>query len=164
MRFFAIAGTAAAHIMFETKMTDYVRAPNLVQSLVQAMMKDPSPGQKVEFETCDTDLDVFEFDEDATTVDPNPPQKNADINFGLAGGLNDEMDLTNIHIHVDWNSSPLYDEDHAVTEGPFTGDDFNYPLTWNVPSYAFDGIYKINLKGTQDDGQTVMCINAAFAF
>ena len=147
-----------------TEITDYLTAPNLISSLAQAILNDPKPGQKVEFESCDTDLDVFDFDEDSTTVNPDPPSKGQNINFGLAGALSDEMNLTNIHIHVDWNSSPLYDEDHAVTEGPFTGDDFYYPLEWFVPSYAFNGLYQIQLRGTQPDGQSVMCINAAFAF
>ena len=115
-------------------------------------------------EPCTTDLDVFDFDEEATVVDPNPPAKGQDVNFNLAGGLSDEMDLTNIHIHADWNGSPLYDEDHKVTEGPFTDDDFSYKMAWNVPPYAFDGLYVINLKGTQDDGQSVVCINFKFAF
>ena len=108
----------------KTEISDYLMAPNFMSSLVQAVLADPKPGQKVEWEVCDTDLDVFDFDEDSTTATPNPPTKGIDINLGLAGSLSDEMDLTNLHIHVDWNKSPLYDEDHKVTEGPFTDDDF----------------------------------------
>ena len=164
MKFLAFAAASSAQILMKTEITDYLMAPNLMSSLVQSVLKTPQPGQKVEWEECDTDLGVFDFDEDATTATPNPPTKGTDVHLGLAGSLSDEMDLTNLHIHVDWNSSPLYDEDHKVTEGPFTDDDFNYDLVWAVPSYAFDGLYQVRITGTQDDGQSVLCVNAAFMF
>lgn len=72
------------------------------------------------------------------------------------------MTLKNIHIHVDWNDSPLYDEDN---EGSTVYDsDVEYRLGWNVPAFAPDGHYDVHITGTGDtdsvkDGK-VLCIRA----
>ena len=30
----------------------------------------------------------------------------------MAGVVSEKLEIKNVHVHVDWNSAPLYDEDH----------------------------------------------------
>lgn len=72
------------------------------------------------------------------------------------------MTLKNVHIHVEWNSSPLYDEDNEGTN--VYDSDVEYNLGWNVPSYAPSGHYDVTVTGTGNaasvTGGKVMCIKA----
>ena len=72
------------------------------------------------------------------------------------------MTLKNVHIHVDWNSSPLYDEDDKGLN--VYDSDVEYNLGWNVPSFAPSGHYDIHVTGTGDAASLtdakVMCIYA----
>ena len=43
-------------------------------------------------EPCNTDLDVFDFDEEATVVDPNPPAKGQDVNGALRRAYESTVD------------------------------------------------------------------------
>jgi hypothetical protein len=70
--------------------------------------------------------------------------------------------LKNVHIHVDWNSSPLYDEDHEMDQ---TFDsDLSYTLGWNMPSFSPSGFYNVTIEGTgksdKFENGKVMCVLA----
>ena len=72
-------------------------------------------------------------------------------------------------MHVDWNGSPLYDEDHK-DEKDFDSQ-YSYDLGWDVPSFAPNGKYNVTLTGTgacddcpSDGDCKVLCINAQFEF
>ena len=136
---------------------------NLLQSLIQSIsLIGVNEVGKVTYTQCDDDAGVFIFDEDSTTNSPDPVIVGQDLNFHLAGLLSDDITVENVHVHVDWNSSPLYDEDHAV--GQTYSGDFAYDMAWNVPSYAPKGNYDVTITGTGSTGgsdtEKVMCINA----
>jgi len=74
------------------------------------------------------------------------------------------MEVTNIHIHVDWNGIPLYDEDFKQDN---TYDStYSYSLGWNVPAFAPSGKYAVKIRGTGNAGSVqggnVICVNANF--
>ena len=54
---------------------------------------------------------MFTFDESSTTTTPSPITKGSTINLNLAGIVSNNIEVTNVHIHVDWNKSTLYDQD-----------------------------------------------------
>ena len=66
---------------------------------------------KVTWAQCDDDAGVFTFDESSTTYNPDPVYKGTTLKLNLAGIVSDDMTVTNIHVHVDWNGSSLYDQD-----------------------------------------------------
>ena len=68
---------------------------------------------KVTFSQCDDDMGVFTIDTDATKATPDPVTKGASVTLDLEGIVSDSIEVKNVHIHVDWNGSTLYDEDHA---------------------------------------------------
>ena len=142
MKFFALAGAAAAHTI-KTDMFTYAKAPNFMQSLMASVMHG---GEKADpgvpsFSQCDDDLGAFTFDGDSTSVTPNPITKGSTIDFDLVGGFSDSVSVDNLHVHVDWNGSPLYDEDDE--DGNTYDADYDFKLSWDVPAYAPDGDYKI---------------------
>jgi hypothetical protein len=105
---------------------------------------------------------VFNLDLSSTNTSPNPISKGDDITFNLIGVVNSQMTLKNVHIHVEWNSSPLYDEDDPSSN--VYDSDVEYKLGWNVPSFAPSGHYDIYVTGTGDAASLsdakVMCIYA----
>ena len=165
----AALGTASAlNIdLFATK--NYAKMPtqDLVRSFLQSgnqfLFSASNDIGNVTYEQCDDDVGQFTFDGDNTYNDPAPVVKGCDLNLNLAGVFGDQGTLTNIHIHVDWNGTPLYDEDHNRSTA--IGDDFKTTLGWNVPSFAPSGDYAISLIGTGDisgkTGAKIMCIKAA---
>ena len=162
MKFLALAGAAAAAHTIKTDMLTYAKAPKFMQSLLASVMQGANADPGVpSFSQCDDDLGAFTFDGDSTSVSPNPIVKGTTINFDLMGGFSDSVTVDNLHVHVDWNGSPLYDEDDA--DGTTYDADYEFQMSWDVPSYAPDGDYKIKLTGTSGD-QTVICINAGFTF
>ena len=116
----------------------------------------------VTYAQCDDDAGAFTFDEASTYNDPSPVAKGADLNLNLAGIFGDQGTLKNIHIHVDWNGTPLYDEDH--NQSTAIGDEFKTTIGWNVPGFAPSGDYDVTLVGTGDiSGLTdskILCIVA----
>ena len=122
----------------------------------------PNGAGDVSYEQCDDDVGSFTFDDANTYNNPAPVTKGSNLDLNLAGIFGDQGTLKNIHIHVDWNGTPLYDEDH--NQSTAIGDDFKTTLGWNVPSFAPSGDYAISLIGTGDiSGQTgakIMCIKA----
>ena len=121
-----------------------------------------SDSTKVQWSQCDDDKGVFTLD-GSTDTDPDPLKKGSDVTFNLVGVLSDDITLSNIHIHVDWNHVPLYDEDH---KGPQSfSDTLIYNLKWNVPAYAPDGLYSATVTGIDADGSSKdFCITASFTF
>ena len=141
---------------------NFFDSKNLVQSLIQsAQQVTDSPGH-VTFGQCDDEAKVFNLDLSSTNTTPNPITKGDNIVFNLIGVVNSQMTLKNVHIHVEWNSSPLYDEDNPGTN--VYDSDVEYNLGWNVPSFAPNGHYDVTVTGTGSassvsDGM-VMCIKA----
>ena len=165
MKFFALASAAAAasHTI-RTDFMSYAKAPNLMQSLIGAVVREApkaDPGM-VTFSQCDDDLGLFTFDEDSTTVTPQPITKGSTIDFDLVGGVSDTVTVENFHVHVDWNTSPLYDEDDE--DGTTYDSDYEFHLSWDVPTYAPDGDYSIDLIGYTGDSKKAVCVHADFTF
>ena len=165
MKILAFAVAAAANSMkIDADMMSFVKAPNMLQSLMTSVthprVRD-DPGVP-SFEQCDDDLGVFTFDDGSTTVDPNPITKGSTIHFNLVGGFSEPTTIDNLHVHVLWNESPLYDEDDA--DGKTYDADYEFTMSWYVPNFAPNGHYAINLSGTTPEGQKAICINAAFDF
>ena len=67
-----------------------------------------------------------------------------------------------MHIHVDWNQSPLYDEDHEMDQS--YDSDLTYNLGWNMPSFSPAGFYNVTIIATGESeekaDQKVMCVLA----
>ena len=116
----------------------------------------------VTYQQCDDDAKVFSLDLSSTNTTPSPINKGDDITFNLVGVVSEQMTLKNVHIHVDWNSSPLYDEDDPGTN--VYDSDVEYNLGWSVPSFAPSGHYDVYVTGTGDakslTGAKIMCIYA----
>ena len=113
---------------------------------------------KVTYAQCDDDTGVFTFDADNTNNSPDPAVKGSDVTLNLAGIVSDTMEVKNVHIHVDWNGSSLYDEDNK--QDNTYDSDYSYSLTWNIPAYAPSGAYHIILTGKDGDDKSLMCITA----
>ena len=163
----ALGSASALNIeLFTAKNYAKMDTQDLVKSLLlsgnQMLFSASNDIGDVTYEQCDDDVGQFTFDGDNTYNDPSPVVKGSDLNLNLAGVFGDQGTLSNIHIHVDWNGTPLYDEDHKQSTA--IGDDFKTTLGWNVPSFAPSGDYAINLIGYGDlSGQTnakILCINA----
>merc|ERR1712127_472185 len=95
---------------------------------------------KVTYSECSDDTGSFQLDTSSTSNSPDPITKGTDLTFNLAGILSDDIHVDNVHVHVDWNGSTLYDEDHKQDEKDFS-DNFNMQLLWNVP----DGKYAVQI-------------------
>ena len=134
----------------------------MVQSLIESAQAVTDNLGDVTFEQCDDDAKIFNLDLSSTNTTPNPVAKGDDITFNLVGVVNSKMTLKNIHIHVDWNDSPLYDEDDPGSN--VYDSDVQYNLGWNVPSFAPSGHYVATITGTGDAGSVkdgkVICIIA----
>ena len=120
---------------------------------------------KVQWAQCDDDKQAFTLDTDNTSADPDPLVKGSDVNLNLVGALSDDITLSNLHIHADWNGAPLYDEDHPEFKGKTFSDTLQASLKWSVPAYAPDGNYAITLTGVDTDGSSKdFCVFAKFSF
>ena len=99
----------------------------------------------------------FTFDQSMTSYSPNPVVKNHNLDLNLGGTVSSTMHVSKIHVHVNWNNTPLYDQDVTVNK------DFTSVLTeqieWFVPSYAPSGTYDVTLTG-YDTTQTDLCVKA----
>ena len=113
----------------------------------------------VTFSQCDDDKQTFTLDTDATKSDPDPVVKGDKVALDLHGIVKDSIEVKNVHIHVDWNGSTLYDEDNK--QDNTYDSDVDYSLQWDVPSYAPSGDYDIHVKAYGDDENTVLfCVEA----
>ena len=116
-------------------------------------------GGSVTFSQCDDDKGVFTLDTDATKASPDPLVKGSDVSLDLHGIVSDSIEVKNVHIHVDWNGSTLYDEDHA--QDNTYDSDLEYNLSWSVPSFAPSGDYDVVIKAYGDDASaTLYCVEA----
>ena len=103
----------------------------------------------------------FTFDAASSVQDPSPIVKGKDVTFDMEGIVASPMDVSKIHLHVNWNGTPLYDQDYKV--GQHFDASFDYKMKWFVPSYAPAGKYAITLTGYDQDGSTSdMCVGATF--
>ena len=91
---------------------------NLMSSLIDGVVhkkfnQDANLGATgiVTWKQCADQAGVFVFDKSATNTVPNPVTKGKDVKLNLAGSVSDTMTVTNIHVHVLWNGSNLYDQD-----------------------------------------------------
>ena len=65
---------------------------------------------------------------------------------------------------MDWNTAPLYDEDHKELAGT-KSDTLDMSLKWSVPSYAPNGAYVATITGVDTDGSSKdFCVQASFNF
>ena len=167
----ALFACASAHQIDPFNMKNFMKAdlmPQLIKSTGETatkLMKGEQTvqgGSKVVWAQCEDDKNVFTKD-DTTAAIPDPLNKGSDVQLNLVGTLSDSITLSNVHIHVDWNGVPLYDEDHKHTD---TYEDvFQYKLTWNVPGYAPNGKYVATLTGIDADGSSKdFCVSASFEF
>ena len=164
----ALGSTSALNIdLFTVKNFMSMKPEGFVKSMLSTANQSlfavtPNKIGDVVYSQCDDDMGVFTFDDASTYNDPSPVVKGSDLNLNLAGIFSDQGTLSNIHIHVDWNGTPLYDEDH--NQSTAIGDEFKTTIGWNVPSFAPSGDYDVTLIGTGDiSGQTqakIMCIRA----
>ena len=155
---FAIQNFMKADVLPELVKSTKVTATKLAKG--EPILRDST---KVEWSQCDDDKGVFTLDTDNTSAIPDPLQKGKDVGLNLAGVLSDDIDLSNVHIHVDWNGTPLYDEDHKGDQ--HFSDSLTYNLKWSVPSYAPNGDYSVILTGVDKDGSSKdFCVNAKFTF
>ena len=133
----------------------------LVKNLMESKVQNLKANGDVTYGQCDDDAGVFTFDGDNTSNVPAPVTKGSNVTLNLAGIVSDSIEVTNVHIHVDWNGSTLYDEDHS--QDNVYDSTYLYHLSWAVPSYAPSGAYAITIKGTGFSSSgpgTVLCINA----
>ena len=163
----ALGSASALNIdLFSAKNFLKMKPDGLVKAMVnsanQSLFGDYNQIGDVTYAQCDDDMGMFTFDDASTYNDPNPVAKGSNLNLNLAGIFGDQGTLTNIHIHVDWNGTPLYDEDH--NQSTDVADEFKTTIGWNVPSFAPSGDYDVTLTGTGDmsgeKGSKILCINA----
>lgn len=134
----------------------------LVKQLLESKNATPYGTGDVTYGQCDDDFGVFTLDKADTTNSPNPVTKGVHLNFNLAGIVSDEIDVTDLHVHVDWNGATLYDEDHK--QDNIYDSSYDYKLAWDVPSFAPSGHYAIKITGTgknEGDQGTLLCVTAA---
>ena len=138
---------------------------NLLPSLIKtATMETPDDIGKVTFSQCDDDAGAFTLDTKSTTEQPDPITKGQAVKLMLRGIVSEFMETNDIHVHVDWNGSTLYDQDIEGVHDYTTS--YSMDVSWDVPSYAPSGAYNVVLtgKGKTDelpDG-VVLCVNAKF--
>ena len=162
------SGASANHA--EIRINAFAPENYLNKNLVPNLLKSAFVGQQNDigvatFSQCDDDAGAFTLDTKATTEQPNPMQKGQDVKLLLRGAVSENMEVSDLHVHVDWNGSTLYDEDitgvHDYTSS------YSFDVSWNVPSYAPAGDYSVTLTGTGKtdelpDGK-VLCVNAKFS-
>ena len=153
MKFAILALGAAAAKMHHDPMHLPVFHPSnfMKANVAKTMIKSLQQGKivntgEVVFNQCADKENEFTFDESMTTISPYPVTKGVHLNFNLAGIVSDEIEVTNLHVHVDWNGSTLYDEDHNQDNKYDSA--YNYQLGWDVPSFAPSGHYAIKITGT----------------
>ena len=153
-----IAATAAADVQVD--MFSHFKVKNLVKMLLTQRRDAPLTGG-VAWSQCEDDFGVFQFDESSTSYSPDPMTKGVSATPNLAGVLQDTIHVENMHMHADWNGSPLYDQDFK--DGSDYDSNWTQSVGWDIPGFAPSGAYHITFKGAGSymgaDG-TVFCIAA----
>ena len=165
-------GLVSAHNNVDSVRIDVFHPMNfmkidMAKSLVKSVTDEKALNAgTVTWAQCDDAAKVFTFDESSTTYSPDPIVKGSDISLNLAGIVSAPIEVTNVHVHVDWNGSTLYDQD--LKQDNKYDSSYAYSVKWSVPSYAPSGHYKATLKGTgtPDKGgdHSVLCVTADFDF
>ena len=160
-----IASSASAEHRLNVFAAENFLSKNLVQSLIKtAMMDTPNDVGKVVYNQCDDDAGAFTLDTKQTSNSPDPVTKGQDVSLKLRGIVDENVEVDNLHVHVDWNGSTLYDEDiKGVNTYTST---YQYDVSWNVPSYAPSGAYAVTITGTgktDDTSGKVICVGANFS-
>ena len=141
---------------------------NILKSMLSnSLLNVKDDAGMVSYSQCDDKAGIFTLDDQSTSNTPQPLTKGVNLQFNLAGILADHMTISNVHVHVDWNGTPLYDEDHTQTNE--YDDTYNYQLGWDVPAFAPDGEYIVRITGigstsSAAEGSTVYCMLANFTF
>ena len=94
---------------------DNFASAGLIKELMMSKVANFQGTGDVTYSQCDDDAGVFTFDADNSNNVPAPVVKGSDVTLNLAGIVSDTIEVTNVHIHVDWNGSTLYDEDTLKT-------------------------------------------------
>lgn len=135
---------------------------NIIKSMLESTTLVAVGGVgEVTYGQCDDDMGVFTLDTDSTSNTPSVITKGSDLAFHLAGIVSDPVTIENIHVHVDWNSTPLYDEDHKNELK--VDSELSTDLGWNVPAFAPGGTYAVKITGIDADNKTNMCVTADFS-
>ena len=167
----AAIALASAYVVKEhtikTDLSNWARSPNLMHNLIKTgkgffEKKTLKDSGAITWGNCDSETPSFHFDKDSTQVTPNPLTKGSTIQFDLIGSMDKSTEVDNLHVHVDWNGSSLYDEDDK--DGQTYDSDYEFKMHWDVPSYAPDGTYAIKLTGTNASNGEVVCVQASFTF
>ena len=152
----AVGSASAADLTINTFQS--FPTTNLVQSLIQSVsFIGLEATGAVTYKQCADDAGVFTLDTASTTNTPKIVTKGKDVNFHLAGILDDSVSIDNVHVHVNWNSTPLYDEDHKGAKS--FDDEVTYDLAWNVPGFAPSGHYDVTITGLSGSKKQ-FCVNA----
>ena len=163
----AVAASQERHMLDIFHPTNFMTVP--VAKTLLSQVIDPKTekivggGGSVTWSQCPDDIGAFTFDQDSTTFTPNPLTKGSHLSLDLKGIVSQSITQDNVHVHVDWNKTTLYDND---VKGTDTFDSqYEFKFGWDVPSYAPNGDYAITFKGTEPgDKKSVMCVQAAFTF
>ena len=115
----------------------------------------------VSWGTCQDDDNIFQFSQSMTSYSPSPIKLGSNLSLNLGGTCKVPMFVEKIHVHVDWNSVHLYDQDIAVGETFPTV--LKESVSWFVPSYAPRGNYAVTLTGFDNASKTDICVTANFA-
>ena len=92
----------------ELDVFDFIKSQNAVQSLIQSVQQ-PELGEvsgTLTFSQCSDDTGVFTLSS-SSSVTPNPVQKSTTETIVINGSVSAPVSLTNVHLHVVWNSSPV---------------------------------------------------------
>ena len=150
------AGAVASQThTLELDVFDFIKSENAVQSLIQSVQQ-PELGEfsgTLTFSQCSDETGVFTLSS-SSSVTPNPVQKSTTETIVINGSVSAPVSLSNVHLHVVWNSSPVSDKDNAAS-AQWSGD-VSYTLKWSTPALLPKGHYEMTLTG--DDGsKSVFC-------
>lgn len=89
------------------------------------------PNGTVLYDVCKTDIKVFTFDKSNTSNTPDPITKGTEVTFNLAGKFNDIVNVTSVNVHVDLQSTPIYDNKTTVSNN-YNASDVVIPQKWHI--------------------------------
>ena len=84
---------------------------NIMKMIINQDFTQQVGAGQITWTQCDDDAGVFIFDEDSTSVTPNPVTKGQHASLNLGGLVQDTLEITNIHFHADWKGTGVYDQD-----------------------------------------------------
>jgi len=105
---FAAGAVASQTHTLELDVFDFIKSENAVQSLIQSVQQ-PELGEysgTLTFSQCSDETGVFTLSS-SSSVTPNPVQKSTTETIVINGSVSAPVSLSNVHLHVVWNSSPV---------------------------------------------------------